>query len=106
MLRKLPPDLSPVVPDATLRNSAEAIALATKAAAILPDGDVLDTLACAYESAGDTTKAIAEENLAEQSGWTPQYSDVSSDKAKFVAAPPRPCTDPNLAIDTNKFREK
>jgi tetratricopeptide (TPR) repeat protein len=92
-----------VVPDVHYRDGLRAVEYAQKAVALLPNGDLLDTLACAYASAGNFQAGIDAENRALQVGWAPQGSDISSDLASIKSE--HPCSDPKFGIDPHPFRQ-
>jgi tetratricopeptide (TPR) repeat protein len=91
-----------VIPDAAYRDGPKAIALGQQAVAIFPNGDWLDTLACAYGTAGDFPKGIDAEHKAIQAGWAPQGSDLGRDLALLSSG--RACDDPMFGVDPHPFR--
>jgi tetratricopeptide (TPR) repeat protein len=91
-----------VVPDPKHRDAKKAVGYAQKAVAILPDGDSLDTLACAYGLAGDFQAAIDTDNRALQVGWAPQRSNIAGNLKMFKVG--RTCEDPKFGIDPRPFR--
>jgi hypothetical protein len=91
-----------VVPEAALRDPQKAVYYAKQSTAIFADGDSLDTLACAYGSAGNFQEAVATENRAIQIGWAPQGSDLSADLALLSSG--QTCKDPTFGADPRPFR--
>jgi tetratricopeptide (TPR) repeat protein len=91
-----------VVPTPALRNSQEAVVLAKKAVSILPSGDSLDTLACAYGLSGNFPAAIASESRAIGINWAPQGSNITGDMRRLSEA--QPCEDPMFGNDPHPFR--
>lgn len=89
-------------PDIAQRDGNKAVEFGLKAVAVMPDGDVLDTLACAYAQQGDFAKAIATEDKAIAAGYTPFLSDLAQDRALFVAG--KTCNDPDFGRDPKPFR--
>jgi tetratricopeptide (TPR) repeat protein len=91
-------------PQIELRDGAKAVEYGLKAVAVLPDGDSLDTLACAYAQSGDFASAIKTENDAIAAAYTPFGSDLQGNLVLFQSAPPRTCNDANFGIDPAPFR--
>jgi hypothetical protein len=91
-----------VIPDANFLDGRKAIPLGQEAVAVFPNGDWLDTLACAYGTAGDFPKGVEAEHRAIQEGWAPQGSDLDHDLALLSSG--RPCQDPTFGVDPHPFR--
>jgi tetratricopeptide (TPR) repeat protein len=91
-----------VVPDAIFRDGPKAVAYGQEAVAIFPNGDWLDTLACAYGLTGDFAKGVEAEHKAIQEGWAPQGSNLEDDLA--VLSGGHPCSDPTFGVDAHPFR--
>jgi len=92
-----------VAPDPQYRDGRKAVEYARRAVALFPNGDWLDTLACAYGQAGDFRAAIDAETRALQSAWAPAGSDVLGDLAVLKSG--HPCEDPKFATDPRPFRQ-
>lgn len=92
-----------VIPETKLRDPQKAVAYGQQATAIFPNGDSLDTLACAYALSGDFTAAIRTEENAMNAGWAPQGSDLSGDLNLLNAH--QQCQDPDFGRDKNPFRQ-
>jgi hypothetical protein len=92
------------VPRTELRNTKKAILYARRAAGIFPDGDTLDTLACAYAQGGDFRTAIATEEKAALVHYAPFDSDIEGDDALFKKSPPKACLDTGFGKDPQPFR--
>jgi tetratricopeptide (TPR) repeat protein len=91
-----------VVPDATYRDGPKAVVYGQEAVAIFPNGDWLDTLACAFGTAGDFPKGVEAENRAIQAAWAPQGSNLEGDLA--FLSDKHPCSDPTFGVDAHPFR--
>ncbi len=91
-----------VVPDQRFRNGSKAVHFAQIAAGILPDGDVLDTLACAYGAAGDFPDALTAEDRAVALDYAPEGSDVRGDRNALATG--KTCADPTFGKDPKPFR--
>jgi hypothetical protein len=91
-------------PKTELRDGIKAVDYGKQAAALVPDGDNLDTLACAYAQNGDFAKAAESENAAITAGYTPFNSSLRSDLALFQSVPPRTCNDLGFGKDPAPFR--
>jgi tetratricopeptide (TPR) repeat protein len=88
------------------RDGAQAVTYGLKTVAVLPDGDNLDTLACAYAQSGDFQKAKDIELQAINAGYTPFGSNVAGDMALFNATPPETCNDSSFGQDPAPFRPR
>jgi tetratricopeptide (TPR) repeat protein len=88
------------------RDGPKAVEYALQAIARLPDGDNLDTLACAYAQAGNFDRAIEIEKEAIQVAYAPFGSDLLSDLKLFMASPPQTCNDPGFGRDPQPFRPR
>jgi len=91
-----------VVPDIKFRDRQKAISYAQKAVALFPNGDWLDTLACAYGTAGNFAEAVETENRALRAGWAPQGSDMRGDLALLNSR--HTCEDAMFGVDPHPFR--
>lgn len=91
-----------VVPDAQFRDGPKAIVQAQRAVGIAPIGDWLDTLACAFGTAGKFTDGVEAENRAKEVGWAPFGSNIQEDQNLLGEG--RPCEDPSFGIDPHPFR--
>lgn len=91
-----------VVPDQTYRDGQKAVTLAEQAVSIFPNGDWLDTLACAFGTAGDFPKGVEAENRAIHAAWAPQGSNLDDDLALLSGG--HACSDPTFGVDAHPFR--
>lgn len=91
-----------VVPEGKYRDGQKAIPYAERAVKIFPNGDWLDTLACAYGTAGRFAEGVAAENRAKAAGWAPAGSDIQGDLELLNSN--QPCKDPSFGIDPHPFR--
>jgi tetratricopeptide (TPR) repeat protein len=89
-------------PDHAKRDGSKAVEYAKRAVGLFPDGDNLDTLACAYAQLGDFLRARSSEADAAASGYTPFGSNIADDMALFVAG--QSCNDPAFGTDPQPFR--
>lgn len=92
-----------VVPNVQLRDGKKAVEYAEKAVAILANGDIVDTLACAYGTAEQFQEAVASEQRAIMIGWTPQESNLQGDLTRLQAG--QTCEDPMFGKDPRPFRQ-
>jgi tetratricopeptide (TPR) repeat protein len=92
-----------VVLDPKYRDGQKAVEYAEKAVAISPNGDWLDTLACAYGLAGKFQAGIDAENRALQVAWAPSESDIAGDLALLKNG--HVCEDAKFGIDPRPFRQ-
>jgi hypothetical protein len=93
-------------PRSEWRDSPEALKYGIQTVALVPDGDSLDTLACAYAQNGDFSWAIETEQDAMNAGYTPFGSNLRGDMALFKAEPPQACNDPTFGQDPAPFRPR
>jgi hypothetical protein len=93
-----------VVPETKFRDGQKAVSYAMRAVALFPNGDWLDTLACAYGTAGDFAEGIAAEQRAIRAGWAPQGSAMRKDLALLSSG--HPCMDAAFGIDPHPFRPR
>jgi hypothetical protein len=86
------------------RDGTLAIKYAKLAVSLFPDGDNLDTLACAYAQSGDFDNARATEAEAGIAAYTPFGSGIAYDMALFMGD--RICDDPGFDTDPQPFRPR
>ena len=80
-----------------------AVKYASLAATQFPDnGDILDTLACAYARFGDFTQAAEAADRATHAGYAPNGGLTPADRDAVAAH--QPCKDPCLGCDPQLFR--
>jgi len=91
-----------VGPILSARDGQKAIHYAEAAVRNFPDGDDLDTLACAYAEAGDFTTALTKEDLARGTYYVPFGSAIDADSQRMAAH--QACTDPEFGKDPTPFR--
>lgn len=92
------------VPIVNLREGSKSLQYAKEATRLLPNGDHLDTLACAYAQLGDFASAIEVAKRAVLITYVPFGSNILGDLALFTAQPPKACTDLNFGKDLFPFR--
>jgi tetratricopeptide (TPR) repeat protein len=90
------------VPKTELRDGAKAVQYALQAVALFPDGDSLDTLACAHAQRGDFASALQVEADAMQVGYVPFRSNLNAHMALFQQH--QPCNDAGFGKDPMPFR--
>jgi len=90
------------VPKPELRDGEKALQYAEQAVNVFPDGDDLDTLACAYAQLGDFESARMVEAKAMATGYVPFGSNIASDMALFERG--RSCNDSGFGVDPQPFR--
>jgi hypothetical protein len=91
--------------DPPLIDGSKAVAYAERAVTLAPNLDNIDTLACAYETAGDDPRAKEKEQflLHRPPGYyTAQPEDVNNDYLAIMQG--NRCTSPDLHTDPNPFR--
>ena len=91
-------------PKLELRDGRKAVQYGLQTVAVIPDGDSLDTLACAYAQIGDFSQAVVTELDALKSAYAPFSSDIQGDLALFQGRPPRSCNDASFGKDPAPFR--
>lgn len=80
-----------------------AVKYASLAATQFPgNGDILDTLACAYARSGDFTQAVEAADKAAHVGYAPNGGLTLSDRDAVAAH--QPCKDPGFGRDPRPFR--
>lgn len=92
-----------MIPETKLRDPEKRVAFGQQATAIFPNGDSLDTLACAYALSGDFATAIWTKENAMNDGWAPQGSDLSGNLNLLKAH--QQCQEPEFGRDRNSFRQ-
>jgi hypothetical protein len=91
-------------PRLELRSGAKAVLYAGRAVAMLPDGENLDTLACAHAQNGDFAAAIRTEREAEKAGGQLSLASVRGNLALFARG--KTCRDAKFGRDPAPFRPR
>jgi tetratricopeptide (TPR) repeat protein len=89
-------------PKSELRNGQKALKYARHAVHLYPDGDNLDTLACAYAQTGDFKRARSTIVKALSVGYVPFESNLAEDLALFKQR--KTCNDDKFGVDQQPFR--
>jgi hypothetical protein len=90
------------VPKGDRRDGAKAVQYGLQTVAVIPDGDSLDTLACAYAQSGNFARAIEVEMDAIKVSYAPFGSNLTGDLALFRSN--GTCNDVNFGKDPMPFR--